>query len=273
MAGAACSPSAPCARGLLRIRLLCIGLSILLALAPMLAAAQSDSGEDADDTPPAPWTRSVVCPILYTHEIVSQPVFRRFLVGMLSAGYHPISLETLDAEMVGTQNPVSKCLVLTFDDSLLSQYQNAVPVLSDVGVPAVFFVLPGFADGVHRYMGTPQLQAIAAAGFDVDLHTCNHANLPLLARRNLMAMFAELEDCRHILEDIIDEPVDYLAYPSGAYDATVLDAVNRFGFRAAFTTRASAVLNYRTPFTLPRIRYDPSEAPATVIARIKAAGG
>ena len=29
----------------------------------------------------------------------------------------------------------------------------------------------------------------------------------------------------------------------------------------------------RTPYTLPRIRYDPSEAPATVIARIRAAGG
>jgi peptidoglycan/xylan/chitin deacetylase (PgdA/CDA1 family) len=251
-------------------RLVCFALAVVAALVPMLASAQSD---DDDVAGPPPWTRSVACPVLYTHEVVSQAVFRRFLLGMLTAGYQPINLATLDAEMVGSVDPIQRCLLLTFDDSLLSQYLNAVPVLSDLGAPAVFFVLPGFADGVHRYMGTPELQAVAAAGFDVELHTCNHANLPLLARRNLLAMFAELQDCRQILEDIIGEPVDYVAYPSGAYDAVVLDAMGRFGFRAAFTTRASAILNYRTPFTLPRIRYDPGEAPATVIARIRAAGG
>jgi hypothetical protein len=53
----------------------------------------------------------------------------------------------------------------------------------------------------------------------------------------------------------------------------VLDAVARFGYRGAFTTRSSAVLTASSPFTLPRIRYDPSEAPATVLRRIHAAGG
>lgn len=252
-------------------RLVCAALVAMLALAPRLALAD---GSDSDqDTSQLPWTRSIVCAVLYTHEVVSQTVFRRFLVGMLGAGYHAVSLATLDAQMVGAISPVPKCLLLTFDDGLLSQYLNAVPVLADLDVPASFFVLPGFADGVHRYMGVPELQDLAAAGFDVELHTCNHANLPLLARRNLLAFYAELQDCRDDLESIIGAPVNYIAYPSGAYDATVLDAVSRFGFRAGFTTRASAVLNYRSPYTLPRIRYDPSEAVATVISRIKAAGG
>jgi peptidoglycan/xylan/chitin deacetylase (PgdA/CDA1 family) len=256
-----------------------LALLLAVALLPTLVAADGLDGSDPDQdsgqsaaAPPA-WTRSIICPILYTHEIASQAVFRRFLVGLLTAGYQPINLATLDSTMAGAVDPLPRCVVLTFDDSLLSQYLNAVPVLSDVGVPAVFFVLPGFADGVHRYMGTPELQSVAGAGFDVELHTCNHANLPLLARRNLLAFYAELQDCRHILEDVTGEPVDYVAYPSGAYDATVLDAVASFGFRAAFTTRASAVLNYRSPFTLPRIRYDSGEAVASVIARIRAAGG
>jgi peptidoglycan/xylan/chitin deacetylase (PgdA/CDA1 family) len=253
-------------------------LVLVFALAPGGVAADGSDGSQAADAgqtaaAPAAWSRSVICAVLYTHEIVSQATFRRFLTGLLLAGYQPVNLSTLDEEMVGDIPPIPKCVMLTFDDSLLSQYLNALPVLSDVGVPAVFFVLPGFADGVHRYMGTPELQGLAAGGFDVELHTCNHANLPLLARRNLLAFYAELQDCRHILENIIGEPVNYVAYPSGAYDAVVLDAVTRFGFRAAFTTRPSAVLNYRTPYTLPRIRYDPSEAPATVIARIRAAGG
>jgi peptidoglycan/xylan/chitin deacetylase (PgdA/CDA1 family) len=242
----------------------------ILALAPAVVSASSD--DEADDSSP-PWTRSIVCPVLYTHEVVSQAVFRRFALGMLRAGYQPSDLATVDAAMSGDTDPPPHCVVLSFDDSLLSQYLNAVPVLTDLGVPAVFFVLPGFADGVHHYMGTPELQVLANDGFDVELHTCNHANLPLLARRNVAAFNAELQDCRHILEGITGEPVDYVAYPSGAFDATVLDAVGRFGFRAGFTTRASAVLNFRAPYTLPRIRYDPSEAIGAVLSRIKAAGG
>ncbi len=244
-------------------------LCLAVALTPTLARA-----DDADTAiSPPPWTRSIVCPVLYTHEIVSQAVFRRFLIGLLTAGYQPTDLDTVDAAMVGSIDPPGRCIVLTFDDSLLSQYLNAVPVLEDVGVPAVFFVLPGFNDGVHRYMADPQLQDLANDGFQVELHTCNHANLPLLARRNLLAFYAELQDCRAMLQDIVGQPVDYVAYPSGAYDATVLDTVARFGFRGAFTTQASAVLNFRRPFTLPRIRYDPSEPLATIIRRIKAAGG
>jgi peptidoglycan/xylan/chitin deacetylase (PgdA/CDA1 family) len=254
-------------------RLVALALALLAALAPLRVSADGSDSADQSAAAPAAWTRSIVCPVLYTHEIASQAIFRRFVVGMLNAGYQPISLATLDAAMVGSIDPPRRCVLLTFDDSLLSQYLNAVPVLLDTGVPAVFFALPGFADGVHRYMGTPELQTVAADGFDVELHTCNHANLPVLARRNLLAFYAELQDCRHILEGIVGVPVNYVAYPSGAYDATVLDAVARFGFRAGFTTRASALLNSRSPYTLPRIRYDPSESAAAVIGRIRADGG
>jgi peptidoglycan/xylan/chitin deacetylase (PgdA/CDA1 family) len=258
-------------------RLLVCTVAALTLLSPTLARAEDSEPEPEADqgqvaAAPTAWTRSIVCPVLYTHEVASQAVFRRFLTGMLQAGYHPASLATVDAAMVGAIDPPPRCVVLSFDDSLLSQFLNAVPVLMASGLPGVFFVLPGYADGVHRYMGLPELHALAEDGFEVELHTCNHPNLPLLARRNLQAFYAELQDCRQTLEDIIGGDVDYVAYPSGVYDGTVLDAVARFGFRAGFTTRASAVLNYRSPYTLPRIRYDPSESVAAVIARIHAAG-
>ena len=250
--------------------------AVVLAIASIVLGALSVAADGSDDQSAAgqpPWTRSIVCPVLYTHEVPSQATFRRFLTGLVSAGYHPSSLATIDGAMSGTADVPRGCVVLTFDDGLLSQYLNALPVLTDLALPAVFFVLPGFNDGVHRYMGAPELQAVAQAGQEVELHTCNHANLPLLARRNLSAFFAELEDCKHILEDITSQRVDYVAYPYGAFDATVLDAVTRFGFRAAFTTRFSALLPYGSPYTLPRIHYDPGEPLATVLRRIRTAGG
>jgi peptidoglycan/xylan/chitin deacetylase (PgdA/CDA1 family) len=249
---------------------------LLLLLAPLTLAAQSapaDDLETADATNLGPWMRSIVCPVLYTHEVVSQPVMRRFLQGLVQAGYHPTTLATLDAAMSGAADLPPGCIVLSFDDALMSQYVNAMPVLVDMGMPAVFFALPGFADGVHRYMGIAELQSLADAGFEVEAHTCNHPNLPVLARRNMEAFFAEVLDCKRILESAIGTRVDFIAYPSGGFDLTVIDAVRRFGYRAAFTTRASAVLTANSQFSAPRIRYDPSEGPATVLRRIHSVGG
>jgi len=55
--------------------------------------------------------------------------------------------------------------------------------------------------------------------------------------------------------------------------APVLNAVARAGYRAAFTTRPSALLAAGAALQLPRLRYDINEAPAGVVRRIKAAGG
>jgi peptidoglycan/xylan/chitin deacetylase (PgdA/CDA1 family) len=257
---------------------------LLLGLASPRATAQTDCDTDpgacassastADVTALLPaWTRSIVCPVLYTHEVPSSATLHRLLAALLGAGYHPTSLASVDLAMSGLADPPPGCLVLSFDDGLYSQYLNALPALADLGLPAVFFVLPGFGDGVHRYMGASELRALAAAGHEVEAHTCNHPNLPRLARVNLDAFFAEVQDCKRQLEAIVGLPVSYLAYPFGAYDATVVDAVARFGFRAAFTTRAAALLAASAPYTLPRIRYDPAEAPLTVVRRIHAAGG
>jgi peptidoglycan/xylan/chitin deacetylase (PgdA/CDA1 family) len=248
-------------------------IRLLPLLVFVLSAAQPAVADEsvADERPPL--SQRVVCPVLYAHEVISQTVMRRFVSGLLAAGYHPQALATVDDAMSGVADSPPGCLVLTFDDGLLSQYTNALPVLTELDVPAVFFVLPGFADGVHRYMTVAQLRALAQAGFEVENHTCNHPLLPQLARRNLDAFFGELQDCKRIIEDITGHTVDYVAYPSGAFDSTVVEAAARFGYRAGFTTRSSAVLSPTTPFALPRIRYDPSEAPATVLRRIRAAGG
>jgi peptidoglycan/xylan/chitin deacetylase (PgdA/CDA1 family) len=264
--------------------LLAVLASVVLALSALPAAAQTAPCDVEPMTCTAVagmsaaaglglLTRSVICPVLYTHEVVSQPALRAFLTAIQRAGYQPTSLASVDAAMTGATDTPKGCLVLTFDDGLFGQFVNALPVLSDFGLPGVFFVLPGFDDGVHRYMGPAELQALANAGEEVEVHTCNHPNLPNLARRNLNAFFAELQDCKGQLENIVGEPVNYIAYPFGAVDASVLDAVSRFGYRMAFTTRASAVLSADRPFLLPRIRYDLSESPSVILRRIHVAGG
>jgi peptidoglycan/xylan/chitin deacetylase (PgdA/CDA1 family) len=217
---------------------------------------------------PAVWTRAATCPLLYTHEVPMTSTFRRFLSGLIQAGFQPTSLSLVDAYMSGQGTLPRGCVVLTFDDALASQLRNAVPVLAELGITAAFFVMPAFADGRHQYLDASGIRALHDAGQIVGAHTCNHPSLTLL---NFAAMMAELSDCRHQVESIIGVPVRYFAYPNGAVNQAVLAATAQAGYRAAFTTRASGFLSPSQPLLLPRIRYDASEAVATVVRRITSA--
>jgi peptidoglycan/xylan/chitin deacetylase (PgdA/CDA1 family) len=216
--------------------------------------------------PPA-WSGSVVCPVLYTHEVTSQATFRQLIVGLLQAGYTPVSFADVDAALSGSRDVPPGCLVLSFDDALASQLLNAVPVLAEFRITALFFVMPAFSDGRHQYLDGAGIRALHDAGHIVGAHTCNHPSLTLLS---LVALNAEL-GCRQQIEDIVRVPVRYLAYPNGAVNQTVLDATAQAGYRAAFTTRPSALLRADQPYLLPRIRYDATEAVSAIVGRLRSA--
>jgi peptidoglycan/xylan/chitin deacetylase (PgdA/CDA1 family) len=213
------------------------------------------------------WSRSVVCPVLYTHEVTSQATFRQLIVGLLQAGYTPVSFADVDAALSGLRDVPPGCLVLSFDDALASQLQNAVPVLAEFGITGLFFVMPAFHDGHHQYLDAAGIRALHDAGHIVGAHTCNHPSLTVLS---LVALNAELA-CRQQIEDIVRVPVRYLAYPNGAVNQTVLDATAQAGYRAAFTTRPATLLRADQPLLLPRIRYDPTEALSAIVGRLRSA--
>jgi peptidoglycan/xylan/chitin deacetylase (PgdA/CDA1 family) len=217
---------------------------------------------------PAVWRRAVTCPVLYTHEVPSLAGFRGFLTGLLRAGFQPMSFAAVDASMRGELDLPPGCVVLSFDDALASQLRNAVPVLSEFGVTAIFFVMPAFQDGHHQYLGAAGIRALHDAGQIVGAHTCNHPSLPLLSR---LAIMAELSDCKRVIENIIGGPVRYLAYPNGATSPLVLESTAQAGYRAAFTTRPAQTLVPDQPLLLPRIRYDVGEPVGTVMQHIRAA--
>jgi peptidoglycan/xylan/chitin deacetylase (PgdA/CDA1 family) len=217
---------------------------------------------------PAVWTSNVICPVLYTHEVPLAAALRQMLRGLLVAGFHPTSFSVVDAAMSGQGEVPLGCVVLSFDDALASQLRNAVPVLAEFNITALFFVMPSFQDGRHQYLDASGIRALHDAGHIVGAHTCSHATLTLLRPD---PMRAELSDCKRQVEQTIGVPVRYFAYPNGAVNQAVLAATAEAGYRAAFTTRASATLRADQPLLLPRIRYDPGEAISSVVSRLRAA--
>jgi peptidoglycan/xylan/chitin deacetylase (PgdA/CDA1 family) len=104
---------------------------------------------------------------------------------------------------------------------------------------------PG-VDGLSR----EELGELAAGGFELGCHTARHDFLPLLT---LEQLDESVRSGRDEVEEVAGRPVRVFAYPSGGWDATVRDAVERAGYSAAFTAHAGVVTPDSDRLALPRI--------------------
>jgi peptidoglycan/xylan/chitin deacetylase (PgdA/CDA1 family) len=104
-------------------------------------------------------------------------------------------------------------------------------------------------DDSDRIMNPGELRTIAAAGHEIGSHTVTHPILPLL---NHDECAAELRDSRRMLQELVNQPVDTLAYPNGDYDESVLSAARQCGFRFAVTTESGGNAASSDPLRLAR---------------------
>jgi poly-beta-1,6-N-acetyl-D-glucosamine N-deacetylase len=81
-------------------------------------------------------------------------------------------------------------------------------------------------------------------------HTVNH---PILPNCDDVTINEEVRRSREVLEGWLDQPVTTFAYPNGDFDQRVVAALQRHGYRSAFSThQARAFLRTDAAFMLPR---------------------
>jgi peptidoglycan/xylan/chitin deacetylase (PgdA/CDA1 family) len=161
---------------------------------------------------------------------------------LLGRGYRPA---TFTEAVAGT---VPRALAVTFDDAFRSVPERALPVLSDLGVPATVFVSTSLVDvplhiGYEQWLDTPhrdelvaaswdQLASLIEAGWEIGSHTRSH---PYLTRLDDESLRDELRESRAELQDRLGRPCPTLAYPYADVDARVVDAARSAGYAAAAT--------------------------------------
>ncbi len=94
-----------------------------------------------------------------------------------------------------------------------------------------------------------------AAGWELDAHTITH---PDLTHVDDAQLWREVKGSRTQLERAFHVPVDFFCYPSGRYDARVVNAVRRAGYLGATTTNYGLAWP-RDIYTLGRIRINGSD--------------
>jgi peptidoglycan/xylan/chitin deacetylase (PgdA/CDA1 family) len=247
--------------------------------APTIQAATTTRPKPKPHPPPPPRVRGphdAPVPILMYHVLgvpaPSQPYPELFvkpadLTGQLrwlaQNGYHAVTLGQVFRYWRLAMPLPPKPVVLSFDDGYLSDYTVARPALRRYGWPGVLNLV------VHNIrpgdITAPQVQALIAAGWEIDAHTVSHKDLTALDATRLRY---EVAGSRTYLRRAFDQPVDFFCYPAGRYDAQVLAAVRAAGFLGA-TTEQPGLGRPRDAYTLDRIRVAYSDGVGGFVTKMR----
>ena len=197
--------------------------------------------------------------------------FAAQMQALKAAGWHAVTLDQLKAFWTrGVPLPAGKPIVLTFDNGYQSQYSNALPVLKQMGwVGDEMMQLTGLPPS-QGGLSDSQVRALIADGWELDTQGISHADLIALPASELhYQVFA----ARQLLRQRYGVPVDWFAYPSGHYNASVIATLKSAGFAGSVTVVPGWASPGDDSFRLPRLRVLGGTSPQALLELISAARG
>ena len=146
------------------------------------------------------------------------------------AGWLPVAGEAL----VAPEAPAGRHMVLiTFDEGDVSNIEQALPVLQESGLAAVFFITRNFV-GQRGMISRAGVRELADAGMVIGSHGLSHRFLNTLSPA---ALGIELASSRDFLEQITGRAVKLLSLPGGRGGRRELEAAHAAGYRSVFGSR------------------------------------
>ncbi len=212
-------------------------------------------------------SRRVVVPILMYHRINLVPSsapaitrrltvhpadFARQMRWLKRHGYRTVTQRELFGALVRGRPLGRKPILITFDDGYRDAFYRAAPVLSRLGMQATAYVITDrIVNGDRTFLSWGLLRRLERRGIEIGSHSVSHADLTQLGDREALR---ELVRSRRVLEGRLHHPVQWFAYPFGAYDERVERLARRAGYVLAVTTEQGTLQSARQPLALRRLR-------------------
>jgi peptidoglycan/xylan/chitin deacetylase (PgdA/CDA1 family) len=201
---------------------------------------------------------------------VPAPEFAAQMRALARAGFHAVTLDDLRLAWLGRRRLPPHPVVLTFDNGYRTQYTVGLPVLRRlhwVGVENLQLSgLPPSQGGLT----TRDVRGLLAAGWELDTQGMSHADLPALDAARIAQ---QVVDAVLLIERRWHVRPRFFCYPSGRYDAAVIDEVRRDGFFGATTVSPGWADRVDDPFRLPRLRVLGGTTPRSLLELIAGARG
>lgn len=215
--------------------------------------------------------------VLFYHRVADRPrngwtmpraAFRR-QIDWLARRFEVISLADAQRRVASGWNDCP-AVCLTFDDGYADNCEYALPLLLRKGLPFTYFVSTNHvlrgdffphdldAGAPLRPNSRAEVKALASAGVEIGAHTRSHADLRRAPHEQ--AVRDEIVGAKEELEQAIERPVRYFAFPFGLH-ANLTQAAFRVAHRAGFAGVCSAYGGYNWPgddaFHVRRAHADP----------------
>jgi peptidoglycan/xylan/chitin deacetylase (PgdA/CDA1 family) len=195
--------------------------------------------------------------------------FTAQMQALKAAGWHAVTLDQVEAFWKhGASLGAGKPIVISFDNGYHSQYANAMPVLRTLGwVGDENLQLSGLPPS-EGGMTDAEIRGLVAAGWELDTQGISHADLTALDPATLRN---EVVNSRQIIRQRYNVPVNWFCYPSGHYNATVIDEVKAAGYLGSTTVIPGWASPSSDPYRLPRLRVLSGTSPQALLQQISSA--
>lgn len=164
----------------------------------------------------------------YIHTI---DAFREQMEALHEAGFESITVSELASAIRDGGDLPQKAVAITFDDGFLDVYENAFPILNELGFRATTYIITGTLDSdiSYGYMQKAELAELAANGWEIGSHSISHDDLrtPPLGIRN------EIQKSKQTLEDMLGIDIRSFSYPYAVANDWIRERVQEYGYESA----------------------------------------
>lgn len=218
--------------------------------------------DDSDEC----FIRCIFCHYVFDDQV---DAFRNIMTSLLKVGSF-ISTTELSDFITGKNVLDGKYFHLSFDDGLRNNYTNAVPVLSELSIPATFFVPTqiigaDFNKSVKycvetiKYPGPVEILKLSdvedmiSLKFEIASHTRTHACINTQDTRMLID---EIEGSKRDLENQLGVECKYISWPFGEalhINEKAFDIIKQAGYEMCFSAiRGQVIPGHTDRFSIPR---------------------
>jgi len=177
----------------------------------------------------------VSVPILLYHHVsgssyssryaVTLTNFKRQMGALRDWGYTTITpTRLIDVLTHGGELP-DRPVIITFDDGYLDVYQNAFPIMKEMGFIGAFYI---YVDHLQQrnFVDAEQLKEMVAAGWEIGSHSMTHIDLT----SHHSDVEFEMLQSRLALQEVTGEDINTFAYAYGKADDFLKEKLKEYGY-------------------------------------------
>ena len=202
--------------------------------------------------------------------------FRAQLIAFRDMGFSFIDLEQ-GLKLCQGEGFTRPTITVTFDDAYLTAYENALPVLEELGIKGFHYLIVDYVNKGRTYRAEEPLPAMTwdnvrdwvRMGHGVGSHTFTHAHLPACSDSRLIH---ECTLSKHVLEDRLQMPIRHFSYPCGFHSRRTYRLIKAAQlYDSAATIDRGRMWASHDPYALRRDVCDPGWPLASLVRTMRLA--